>query len=171
MRGRLNHLMYIFLGFFGFQVPSANADAVLCFADPALEGESVFPGHEGCIDIMSWGWGVANSGQGSTANFSEVSVTKEMDKASPNLALAVTDTTKSVGSADLYQYRCSPSCPGDLLYQMTLADVFVTSLIEASDTATTPTESVTMNYSKITYCYTEADGKTTHCQGLTPPAP
>jgi type VI protein secretion system component Hcp len=160
MRARLDHLMYIVLGFFGFQAPSANADAVLCFAHPDLQGESVFPGHEGCIDILSWQWGVGNA---------DVTVSKEMDLASPGLALQVSNPAKTVGEANLYQYRCSPSCPGDLLFQATLTDTFITSLSDSSSGDATPFESISLNYSKITYCYTAAGAKAPTCQTLTPP--
>src|SRR5262245_6177039 len=60
-----------------------------------VKGESVDKVHKDKIDIMSWQWGIANSGtfhHGSgggagKASFQDITITKYIDAASPNLML------------------------------------------------------------------------------------
>lgn len=60
-----------------------------------VKGESVDKVHKGKIDILGWGWGLSNTGtlhHGSgggagKANFQDISITKYIDAASPNLML------------------------------------------------------------------------------------
>jgi type VI secretion system secreted protein Hcp len=60
-----------------------------------VKGESIDKAHKGKIDIMSWQWGIANSGtfhHGSgggagKASFQDITITKFIDAASPNLML------------------------------------------------------------------------------------
>jgi type VI secretion system secreted protein Hcp len=70
--------------------------AVNCFLKiegPPLEGESSHAGHEGEIDVLSWSWGVTQSGTMHTgagggagkANVQDLHITKHVDSASPNL--------------------------------------------------------------------------------------
>src|SRR5262245_24956740 len=60
-----------------------------------VKGESVDKVHKDKIDIMSWSWGIANSGtfhHGSgggagKASFNDITITKFVDAASPNIML------------------------------------------------------------------------------------
>jgi len=60
-----------------------------------LKGESIDSKHKESIDILAWSWGLSNTGtfhHGSgggagKANFNDISVTKYIDIASPNLML------------------------------------------------------------------------------------
>jgi len=60
-----------------------------------VKGESVDKTHKGKIDIIAWQWGLSNSGtfhHGSgggagKASFSDITVTKYIDAASPNIML------------------------------------------------------------------------------------
>jgi type VI secretion system secreted protein Hcp len=60
-----------------------------------VKGESVDKAHKGKIDILSWNWGLSNSGtfhHGSgggagKASFNDISITKYIDAASPNIML------------------------------------------------------------------------------------
>jgi type VI secretion system secreted protein Hcp len=60
-----------------------------------VKGESVDKTHKGKIDILSWSWGLSNTGtlhHGSgggagKASFQDITVTKYVDAASPNLML------------------------------------------------------------------------------------
>jgi len=60
-----------------------------------VKGESVDKAHKGKIDILSWNWGLQNSGtfhHGSgggagKASFNDISITKYIDAASPNIML------------------------------------------------------------------------------------
>jgi type VI secretion system secreted protein Hcp len=72
--------------------------AVECFLKiegPDLAGESQADEHEDEIDVLSWAWGVSQSGTMHTAtgggagkaNVRDLSITKNVDAASPNLLL------------------------------------------------------------------------------------
>ena len=70
--------------------------AVDMFLDlDGVKGESVDKAHKGKIDILSWNWGLSNSGtfhHGSgggagKATFNDISITKYIDAASPNIML------------------------------------------------------------------------------------
>jgi len=60
-----------------------------------IKGESIDSKHKDSIDILAWSWGLANTGtfhHGSgggagKANFQDISITKYIDIASPNLML------------------------------------------------------------------------------------
>src|SRR5262245_43247840 len=59
---------------------------------PDCEGEATDDGHKKEIDIHSWSWGVAHpvspfgtGGSGGEATVHDISVTKQIDKATPNL--------------------------------------------------------------------------------------
>ncbi len=60
-----------------------------------VKGESVDDAHKGKIDVLAWSWGISNTGtfhHGSgggagKANFQDISITKYIDGASPDLML------------------------------------------------------------------------------------
>ena len=62
----------------------------------ALEGESVDKTHKGEIDVLAWSWGVSNAGSAHVgggagsgkAKVQDLSFTKYIDKATPDLVLA-----------------------------------------------------------------------------------
>jgi len=70
-----------------------NGTLILLKFEPELKGESVINGHTGEIDILSWSWGMTQSGSshiGGGAGTGKVSVrditvVKHVDSASPNL--------------------------------------------------------------------------------------
>ncbi len=61
-----------------------------------VDGESVVAGHEGEIDVLSWDWGMSQSGSmhvgggggAGRVNVNDISVTKYVDKATPKLMRA-----------------------------------------------------------------------------------
>jgi type VI secretion system secreted protein Hcp len=74
----------------------ANAAAYIKIGD--IKGESMDRGHRGEIDVLSWSWGMSQSGQRATAGrggnrnaprsgsgVGDLSFTKHIDKASPKL--------------------------------------------------------------------------------------
>jgi len=55
-----------------------------------VKGESVDKVHKDKIDILAWSWGLSNTGtlhHAGKANFQDISITKFIDAASPNLML------------------------------------------------------------------------------------
>jgi len=168
MRARLNHIIYIFLGLFGVQAPAANAETFLCFDDAALAGEVTLKGREGCIDVFSFQWGLG-SPPGGQPSFSEVTMTKNMDISSPAIVAKIS-STKNAGDADVFIHTsCGPDCLGDLVFEMNLTAVFITSLSDSSGGSPPLTESLSLGgYSQLTYCYTPTGGSQV-CETVTPP--
>ena len=70
-------------------------DMTIKIEEPGLEGESKLSGLEKQIDVLAWSFGVSQSGtmhmgEGGTAgkaNVQDISITKYVDAASPNLFL------------------------------------------------------------------------------------
>ncbi len=173
MRTRLNHLLYLFLGIFGVQAPSAQAEMFLCFDDPNLAGESDIKGREGCIDVLSFSWGANNPAGVQAPSYTEVSLTKSQDKASPALLLSL-NKSQNVGGADIFQHTSCGGCLGDLVFEANLEEVAITSLSDSGSASPPISESITLIYSKLTYCYTEDPGGAaiTTCTTISPgPAP
>jgi type VI protein secretion system component Hcp len=71
-----------------------------------IKGESKDSKHAGEIEVLSWSWGVSQTGSmghgggggAGKANFSDLSVMHQFDKASPNLMKAVRDRRAHQGS-------------------------------------------------------------------------
>ena len=129
---------------------------------PEIPGECQKDGHKNEIDIMSFTFGAHQTGsfqKGGTgggagkAEFQDVSILKEVDKASPKLFQAcaagthfpsITVTSQKAGDKPL------------LYYSIELGDVIVSSLTNSgSSGGDAITEAITLNVAKITFKYTE----------------
>jgi type VI secretion system secreted protein Hcp len=127
-----------------------------------VQGEAQGDGHKGEIDVLAWSWGMSNSGSAHVGgglgsgkvNVQDLSFTKYVDKASPELMLACCNgshfpdaklvVNKSGGDAKLPYLT------------ITLAKVLVTSVSTGgSGGEDRLTENVTLNFSKVTVEYTE----------------
>jgi len=72
-------------------------ECFLKFEGPDLKGESKADGYAEQVDVLAWSWGatqtgtmhVATGGGAGKANVNDLTITKWVDKASPNLAQAV----------------------------------------------------------------------------------
>ncbi len=131
-----------------------------------VKGESRAKGYEGWIEVESFSWGVTNhvdleSGGGAgKASFSELSMGKRLDIASPELFLRVAQG-KHFPTAELV-LRSTGESP-EPFFRITLSQVFVTgSQVEASVDEDRPTESVSLVYGEIEWEYTprNPDGTT-----------
>ncbi|HEV2522871.1 MAG TPA: type VI secretion system tube protein Hcp [Candidatus Acidoferrales bacterium] len=146
------------------------ADILLKLEGPDLKGESQDASLKDQIEVLSWQWGVsqpgnAHSGSGvvvGRAAVSDLSISKLVDKSSPQLMLkcalgqtfnkAILSVRKAVGEKKSQQ-------PFVII---TLETVLIAGYaISGSDGAGTPTESVTLNFAKITYDYKVQDSKGT----------
>ncbi len=120
-------------------------------------GESQVDGHANQIDVLSWSWGLSNSGSVAgavgKANFQDLSLTKYVDKSSPKLMLdcasgahlptATLYCLKSIGAGKPYEY-----------VKITLTEVQVTSVSTGgSGGQDRLTENVTLNFAKVKYDY------------------
>jgi type VI secretion system secreted protein Hcp len=126
-----------------------------------IEGESRDERHVKEIDVAAWSLGVTNSGSthsgggggAGRATFTDLAVTKLLDKASPPLMLAVA-TGRHLRSGRL---TVTSGGPRPLEYLVVdLEDVRITSclLADAADPER-PTENVALAYGKIHVAYTQ----------------
>ena len=138
--------------------PLAQAQSTGNFFDVFLELDSVqgqSTNHNGAIDILSWSWGASNTSIGSQSsgagagkvNIQDLSFTKRIDKSSP-LLYSLYQSGKHTGNAVLDVSN------GDGTYtELTLANVMVSRYGLSSSGGDRPTESITLNFSKIKFGY------------------
>jgi type VI secretion system secreted protein Hcp len=127
-----------------------------------LPGESTDDKHKDWIEVLSYSWGVSQSASRSAstsggasserADFQDFSIVKAMDKASPKLALAC---AQGKHFKDVALELCRAG--GDKLKYMEykLEEVIVSSASVGGGGGGEPTESVTFNYGKINWTYTQ----------------
>jgi type VI secretion system secreted protein Hcp len=132
-----------------------------------VDGEAKDTKHANEMEIMSFSFGVSNQGSGavgvgsgaSKARVNDLTVSKYVDKASPGLFqnccigksfTSATLTVRKAGGTDPVEY---------LVYEMD--EVFITNVsTSGSDGGGIATETVSLNFAKMTVTYTEqnADG-------------
>jgi type VI secretion system secreted protein Hcp len=132
----------------------------------ALKGESQDKAHKGEIDVLAWSWGLSQSGTTHTGggggagkvNVQDLSLTKYVDKSSPELMLACCNGKHFTEA--LLTVRKAGENPLEYL-KIKLQDLIITSLSTGgSGGEDRLTENVTLNFSKVTVDYQEqkADG-------------
>lgn len=156
------------------QVTSSAFDVFLKI--DGIEGESNDTYHKGQIDLTSWSWGMSQSSTTAGGGAGKVSVkdfsfTKYVDKSSPALFLKCA-TAQPIPTLTFQFTR--PEAPGQNYYEVTLHDVLVTSIRSdrPQPTAGTtngglPTETVSLNFTKITMEYRPLLDATTGTLGET----
>ncbi len=133
-----------------------------------IPGESTDDKHKDWIEVLSYSWGVSQSASRSAstsggasserADFQDFSIVKALDKASAKIALACAQG-KHLKDVTLELCRAG----GDKLKYMEykLSEAIVSSNSVGGGGGGEPTESVTFNYGKIEWTYTQqkrADG-------------
>jgi type VI secretion system secreted protein Hcp len=123
-------------------------------------------GFEKCTELMSYSHGVANFIQATTSNtgrttgrpnVQEISVTKNLDAASPNLNFFCCNAT-NLGKTQLYLVRQDATADGkasDAIAYMVyeLEDTMISSVSVGGGGGSIPMESVSLNFSKVTWTY------------------
>ncbi len=141
----------------------AASDFILEIAE--IPGESQSDGYKDKgIDITSWSWGVSNAGTAAAqggmgsgkASFSDLSLTKLVDKSSPKLAHAVA-TGKHYPEAKLHIRKSGDGAQEYML--ITLSDFVVSSYQPGAGGGPEVMESFSLNYSKVKFEYKPQDGK------------
>ena len=133
-----------------------------------IPGESTDEKHPAWIEILSFSSGVSQAVAGAAStggarssqrcDHSDFTVMKSLDKASPKLALAASNGTH-IPSVILELCRATGEKTPFMKYTMT--DVLVTSYQPSgSSGGDIPLESVSFNYAKIEWEYTETDHNT-----------
>jgi type VI secretion system secreted protein Hcp len=127
-----------------------------------IEGESKDKAHAGKIDVLAWSWGASNSGSAHTGggqgsgkvNVQDLSFTKYIDKASPELFLHVCNG-KHIDKATLIVRKSGGDNPLEYL-TITMEDLLVSSLSTGgSGGEDRLTENVTLNFAKVKVLYKE----------------
>lgn len=131
-----------------------------------IDGESQDSAHKDEIDVLSWSWGMTNSGTFHTgggggagkANFQDISFTKWVDKSTPKLMEACASGA-TIPAATLVLRKAGGEPLEYLIIRM--EKVLVTSVSTGgSGGEDRLTENVTLNFAQIMVKYTEqrADG-------------
>jgi type VI secretion system secreted protein Hcp len=118
-----------------------------------IKGESKDSKHPGEIDVLSWSWGVSQTGTMSVgggggagkANFSDLSIMHAVDKASPVL-MAKCATGEHIKEATLVSRKAGKGQQEYLIVKMN--DILITS-VQPSGSSEHPMESVSMQFAKI----------------------
>jgi type VI secretion system secreted protein Hcp len=132
----------------------AQAQSSIVMEIPGVPGESTISGFVGQIDISSFQFGAGSTacGGAGTTSFSEVVVTKSMDKASVPLYRALADHTV-YPTATIRFVRTDGQVSES--YQLTNA---VMTGVSTSSGGSRPSESLSIAYSQIVMTYTFFDG-------------
>jgi len=133
-----------------------------------IPGESTDDKHKDWIEVLSYSWGAsqmasatASSAGGATAeraNFQDYSIVKTLDKASPKLALACADGTH-IKEVTIELCRAGGDKVKYMEYKM--SNCIISSVSVGGGGGGEPTESLTFNYGKIEWTYSQqkrADG-------------
>lgn len=127
-----------------------------------IEGESSDDRHKGEIEILSFSWGVTNTGSHSggggggagKASFSDISFMGSVSKASPKLMLACA-TGQHIPRAVLTCRKTGGD--GQTFYKITLSDVMVSSYASSGGTEDPPSDALSLNFTKIEFEYITMD--------------
>src|SRR5262245_3679650 len=120
-----------------------------------IKGESFDDKHKGEIEVLSWSWGVAQSGTmahgggGGTgkASFNDFNFTHHIDKASPALLRACA-TGEHIKDATITVRKAGKGQPEFLIIKMN--DIVITSVaLSAAGDAVTTSESVALQFAKV----------------------
>lgn len=127
----------------------------------ALKGESVDKVHAGKTDVLAWSWGVSNSGSAHVgggagagkANVQDLSITKYIDKGTPDLLLSCCNG-KHHDKATLIVRKAGEK-PLEYL-TVTMTEVMITSVSTGgSGGEDRLTENVTLNFASVKVDYVE----------------
>jgi type VI secretion system secreted protein Hcp len=130
-----------------------------------IKGESIDDKHKDEIEILSWSWGVSNTGGrpagggggAGKATFHDLSFTHKIDKASPVLMQACA-TGVHLKDATITQRKAGKGQQEFLVIKMN--DVIITSVNDSDSNESGTLENVTLNFAKIDVEYKpqKADG-------------
>ena len=131
-----------------------------------IKGESVDDKHAEWIDVQSFQWGVERKislvagtpdREASTPSVSEITITKNLDSASPALFLNAVGGTPAIPTVTL---ALQDQTTRTVFYRFTLSDVMISSQSgngAAGDSK--PSESISLNFTKIKIEYFARDPK------------
>jgi len=163
LKNRIRNSLCLLLGLLGFKSLPAYAALDMFLCADELQGEAQDPAYLNCIDVLAWSWGMSNSGTthiggvGGEAkvNVQDISVTKYIDKATPDLML-LTASGKHFPKLELFVSKpCPADCTAYPYFKLTMTEVLVTSVSTGgSGGEDRLTENVSFNFAKVEWCYT-----------------
>ena len=124
-----------------------------------IAGESTATDHKGELDVLSFSWGVSHPGTAQTGggggkpSFQDLQVVTPISIASPKLFLACA-TGKHLKSATLVGARHLGKGKEPIALEITMEDILVTAVMEATDPDAPLTEQISFSYAKIVMTYT-----------------
>jgi type VI secretion system secreted protein Hcp len=136
-------------------------ECFLKFEGPDLKGESKADGYAEQVDVLAWSWGatqtgtmhVATGGGAGKANVNDLTITKWVDKASPNLAQAVI-SGKQFNKATLSCRKAGGEKPVEYL-KFDLENVIISSLATGGAGGEDRfTENIALNFATYKMSYT-----------------
>jgi type VI secretion system secreted protein Hcp len=160
MARSMRALWFSVLGLFGLHGGAAFAQVagVLCGAD--IQGESEVPGATGCVDVLSWSWGLSKpfvvGGGAGQASLQDISLTKYTDTSSEDLFRFTTSLNPLSGIVEYREYAtCGGGCtPTDPYLTIHLREAFVTNLsMGGSGGEIRHVENIALSFGDISYCY------------------
>lgn len=163
-------LLASFLALLSWSPPKAQAASDYLLELDGIKGESSDSTHPGNIELASFSWGATNvpllvggGGGAGKVSFQDLHFTTSVSKASPQLFLACASGTH-IKKATLFVRKAGGTQD---YYVITLSDILVTGISQGSGTpggtttpAAAPTESFSLNFTKIEWEYRAADATT-----------
>ena len=134
MKNHVRNALCLLLGLLGFiSLPAfAAQDIFLCpyCANPGWTGKSAYLDHPGCIDVLSWSWGMSEAGTTTPkVNVNDITITKSMDKSTPDFMYLVPKGQHLDGLVLLAEAVCPlQGCTPYAYFTLTMVDVQVTSV-------------------------------------------
>lgn len=131
-----------------------------------IKGESLDDKHKDEIDVMSYSWGVTQSGSivgggggEGKAQFNDFNFTTNVSKASPALFLACA-SGKHITNAQITVRKAGGGKAQEDYLILKLTDVLISSYQpSASSGGDRPTESISMAFGKVEFTYIKQDNK------------
>ena len=141
----------------------SHASAFMDFEGPAIQGESQDANYKGWIEVSSFSYGTTQTGAGAASgtgtaagrvNVRDIQITKKLDKSSPLLQQAAV-TGKHFQKVVLVLRKAGADANNAVYYRVTMSDVFITrdAVNGGSGGSTTPTESLSLNFTKVLFEY------------------
>ncbi len=144
----------------GSPAPDAAAASDYFLELDGVKGESKDEKHKGEIEILSFSWGVSQTGSFSSgggggagkASFQDIRFEKRIDKSSPLLAKRLWQGTH-IKKAVLHVRKSGPGKPEYMTITLENCLVLSFQTKPSEDSDSVPTERVSFSYSKIEYAY------------------
>ena len=133
-------------------LPSA-ASANVYLELPGIPGESIATGFENQIELTSFQLGVSRNAAAKGPEFSAVSVTKRVDKSSPELMLRTANGT-TLPTAKV-QFTTTGAEKVDVYLRYCFTGVRITNFTQSSGGDERPSESISFSYATIVQSYTQ----------------